>query len=76
MAGVSYLKVFLLLETHQFDVLCLQETWLTGTASDGLDIPGYNTLEQRRTTGKRGVIALLVRKSLKILQSSGNEYAQ
>ena len=75
-AGVSYFKVLLLLDLHALDVLCLQETWLVGQNKQELDIPGYTTLEQRREKGKRGGIAILVRNSLKVLQYTGNEYAQ
>jgi exonuclease III len=39
-AGVSMFKLFMILETHTLDVLCLQETWLT-TSNVQLNIPGY-----------------------------------
>jgi exonuclease III len=39
-AGISMFKVFMLLEAHTIDVLCVQETWLTESAVP-LNIPGY-----------------------------------
>jgi hypothetical protein len=39
-AGVSLYKIFMLLEMHTLDVLCLQETWLTESTVP-LNIPGY-----------------------------------
>jgi hypothetical protein len=39
-AGVSMFKLFMILETHTIDVLCLQETWLA-TSNVQLNIPGY-----------------------------------
>ena len=41
-----------------------------------LDIPGYQVHEERRTKGKRGGIAILIRKGVKVLKYMGNEYAQ
>jgi hypothetical protein len=41
-----------------------------------LDIPGYQVYEERRTKGRRGGIAILVKQGLKILKYVGNEYAQ
>jgi exonuclease III len=65
----------MLLETHTLDVLCIQETWLKKSVVE-LDIPGYQVYEQRREKGKRGGIAILVRKGIKINRYVGNEYAQ
>ena len=39
-AGISMFKLWMILETHTLDVLCLQETWLT-TSNVKLNIPGY-----------------------------------
>jgi hypothetical protein len=39
-AGVSLYKIFMLLESHTLDVLCLQETWLPESTVP-LNIPGY-----------------------------------
>ena len=39
-AGISMFKIWMILETHKLDVLCLQETWLT-TSNVKLNIPGY-----------------------------------
>ena len=61
---------------HYFDVLCLQETFLTGWHGDKYEIPGFKLLEQRRERGTRGGIAILVRSSLPVLAQKGNEYAQ
>jgi exonuclease III len=41
-----------------------------------LDIPGYQVHEERRAKGKRGGIAIVVRKGVKITKYTGNEYAQ
>jgi exonuclease III len=74
-AGISNIKIFMLLEVHTLDILCIQETWLTSSTVT-LDIPGYQVYEERRQTGKRGGIAMLVRKGIKIIRYIGNEYAQ
>jgi exonuclease III len=65
----------MILEMNNIDVLCLQETWLQ-TSTVQLDIPGYQVHEERRAKGKRGGIAILVKKGIKILRYMGNEYAQ
>jgi exonuclease III len=65
----------MILGTHTLDVLCLQETWLM-KSSVQLDIPGYQVFEQRRESGKRGGIAILVRNGIKVTRNVGNEYAQ
>ena len=75
-AGASYFKYYLLQCTHEFDILCLQETWLLGQPAGEIDIPGFRVLEQRRQKGRRGGIAIIVRNSLPILAYQGNEYAQ
>ena len=67
--GLSYFKLFLLLKVHKFDIVCLQETWLTHATTAEFDVPGYTQLEYRREKGKRGGIAIFVRKSLPILAS-------
>jgi exonuclease III len=74
-AGISNIKIYMLLEVHTLDVLCIQETWLT-SSSVKLDIPGYQVYEERRQISKRGGIAMLVKKGIKILKYIGNEYAQ
>ena len=61
---------------HNFDVLCLQETWLSGDTGETVNIPGYTLHEKRRATGSRGGIAILVRNSFPLLAEKGNEYAQ
>ena len=65
----------MILGTHTLDVLCLQETWLM-KSSVQLDIPGYQVFEQRRESGKRGGIAILVRNGIQVTRNVGNEYAQ
>ena len=40
-----------------------------------LCVPGYTVVERRRDKGRRGGLAILVRKSLKILSENSNEYA-
>lgn len=44
-AGLSDFKIFLLLEVYNFDILCLQETWLTGNLAQEFSYPGYTLLE-------------------------------
>ena len=46
------------------------------TSSVKLDIPGYQVFEQRREKGKRGGIAMIVKKGIKVLRYIGNEYTQ
>jgi exonuclease III len=74
-AGLSLLKVYMLTELHQLDVLCIQETWLT-KSNVKLDIPGYQVFKERRESGRRGGIAMLIRKGIKVVKYSGNEYTQ
>ena len=73
-AGMSLFKLFMLLEQHQLDVLCVQETWLPPSTCLPL-IPGFVVHEQRRQNGTRGGIAMLVRKGIKQIKYVGNEYA-
>jgi exonuclease III len=75
MNGFSLFKAFLLIVKHQLDVICIQETWLP-PAKIIPQIPGYNIIEQRRERGKRGGIAILIRKSLNIVKTTGNQHAQ
>ena len=42
--GLSYLKLVVLLEQDDFDVLCLQETWLAEQADPPL-LKGYKLME-------------------------------
>ena len=73
--GLSYFKALMLLELSDADVLCLKETWLSkgGCAPD---VPGYVVHDQRRSKGKRGGFAMLVRKGLHCKRTMCNEYAQ
>lgn len=43
--GLNGYKLRILLEIHDFDVLCIQETWLTGPVDDAVKLPGYTLLE-------------------------------
>ena len=74
-AGISLFKLYMILQTHTLDVLCVQEMWLKPSTVK-LDIPGYQVFEQRRDKGNRGGIAIIVRKGIKIVKYMGNEYAQ
>ena len=71
---MSLFKIKMLLESSEVDILCVQETWLRQSTVK-LDIPGYQVYEERREKGKRGGIAILIRKGLKITKYMGNEYA-
>jgi exonuclease III len=64
-AGASLFKIKTILDTHTLDILCLQETWLP-KSSVKLDIPGYLVYEERRAKDKRGGIAIILKKGLKI----------
>ena len=71
--GFSFFKLFLLLELTSAHVLCLQETWLP--KGGGMpDIPG-TVHEQRRSSGKRGGFATLVKKGLQVTRVVTNDYA-
>ena len=74
-SGISYFKLKTILDTHTLDVLCVQETWLQKSTVQ-LDIPGYLVYEERRATDKRGGVAVLVKKGMKVRKYVGNEYAQ
>jgi exonuclease III len=67
--GASLFKLFLILEQHTLDVLCIQETWLAQSTVQ-LQVPGFVVYEERRTasTNKRarGGMAMLVRKGIKV----------
>ena len=67
------MKLMLILEAEDIDILCLQETWVaTGAAAPILE--GFYLVEQRRPNGTRGGLATYIRKPLKVETSSGNEY--
>ena len=71
--GLTFLKLFLLLEQEEVDVLCVQETWIAeGTPAPTM--PGYQVVEQRRQTGAHGGLATYYRTSLKLESTTGNEY--
>jgi exonuclease III len=59
------MKLMLILEAEDIDILCLQETWIAeGTAPPNLE--GFNLIESRRTGCSRGGLAIYVRKPLQI----------
>ena len=59
--GLNYFKLYLLLQQQDLDIICIQETWLSGeTMTPHLE--GYNLLEQRRQKGTRGGIATYIKK--------------
>jgi exonuclease III len=64
----------MLMEVHTVDILCVQETWLSPSTVE-LHVPGFQVLEQRREKGKRGGLAILIRKGVKVATHMGNEYA-
>ena len=72
--GISLFKIKTILDMHTLDVLCIQETWLPQSTVK-LDIPGYLTYEKRRDGDRRGGIAIIVRKGIKVKRYAGNEYA-
>ena len=72
--GLTYFKLYLLMEFHELDILCLQETWILDHAPPP-SIPGYQLVESRRQQGTRGGIAMYVRDQLRIVSSESNEYA-
>ena len=63
--GLSYLKLLLIMDQANFDVLCLQETWIAD-AADPPQLKGYKLYEQRRPTGARGGLATYVRNALHV----------
>ena len=68
-------KIKTILDTHTLDVLCVQETWLP-KSEEKLNIPGYQVFEARGDKDRRGGIAVIVKKGVKIRRYVGNEYAQ
>jgi exonuclease III len=71
--GLTLLKLFLLREIEDLDVLCVQETWMEPGAQVPA-IPGYKVVEQRRIQGTRGGLATYFRQSLRLEFTTGNEY--
>ena len=71
--GLTFLKLFLLLEQEEVDVLCVQKTWIT-EGSTAPAMPGYHVVEQRCQTGTHGGLATYYRQSLWLDYTTGNEY--
>jgi exonuclease III len=67
------MKLFLLREIEDLDVLCIQETWIEPGAQVPA-IPGFKVVEQRRIQGIRGGLATYYRQSLRLEYTMGNEY--
>ena len=67
------MKIFLLREIEDLDVLCIQETWIEPGAQVPA-IPGFKVVEQRRLQGMRGGLATYYRQSLRLEYTMGNEY--
>jgi exonuclease III len=63
--GLSYLKLLLIMAQANFDVLCLQETWIAADAGPP-QLKGYKLYEHRRPTGARGGLATYVRNALHV----------
>ena len=61
--GLSYLKLLLIMDQEDFDILCLQETWIAENAAPP-QLKGYKLWEQRRPESARGGLAIYVRNSL------------
>ena len=59
------MKIFLLREIEDLDVLCVQETWMEPRAQVPA-IPGFNVVEQGRLQGMRGGLATYYRHSLRL----------
>ena len=71
--GLTLLKLFLVLEIEDLDVICVQETWMEAGAQVPA-IPGFKVLEQRRIEGTRGGLATYFRQSLRLEFTMGNKY--
>ena len=73
MQGFNYLKLLLVLEQEDIDILCVQETWI---ADDALapTLDGYALVEKRRPASTRGGLATYIKKPIKIESSNANEY--
>ena len=67
------MKLLLLLELDDMDILCIQESWLAAGAK-APTIPGYNVVEQRRAQGTHGGLATYFRQSIQLEATHGNEY--
>jgi exonuclease III len=53
--------MYVILAQIEVDILCVQETWIA-PAAIAPQITGYNLVEERRTKGTRGGIAMYIKK--------------
>ena len=67
------MKLLLLLELADLDVLCVQETWMA-TGAPAPEMPGYHVIEQRHAQGAHGGLATYYRQSIQLVATEGNEY--
>ena len=60
---IDELRIFL--NTHEFDLCCITETWLKDSIDDSVvDISGYNIIRKDRTHKLHGGVALYVKDSI------------
>ena len=71
--GLTLMKLFILREIEDLDVLCIQETWIEPGAQVPA-IPDFKVVEQCRIQGTRGGLATYYRQSLRLEFTTGNEY--
>ena len=64
-AGISNIKIYMLLEVHNLDILCIQETSLAPAALPPI-LAGYPVIEERRSKGTRGGITTYIKNSIAI----------
>ena len=67
------MKLLLLLELADLDVLCVQETWMA-TGAPAPEMPGYHVIEQWRAQGAHGGLATYYRQSIQLEATEGNKY--
>lgn len=65
------MKLLLLLESEDLDVLCIQESWIAIRAPAPA-ISGYHVIKQRRTQGIHGRLATYFCQSLQLVTAQGN----
>jgi exonuclease III len=67
------MKLMLIVERENLDIICTQETWMAAGAESPV-IPGYRVVERRRMQGTHGGLATYVRQSIGVEMTEGNEY--